>query len=124
MGARLMKRVSMVVLGLFATIGSASADTLSVADVLVDFEDLVGKQVTADCGMLSAAGPSPATCIESAGSMNMIMVDLTSATRENRKFAVTKCATFEGCSVRVTGKLGRFFGSTIPILNAPEFEAR
>ncbi|WP_336801793.1 hypothetical protein [Kaistia sp. MMO-174] len=119
-----MKRVFAGALALFATIGSASAETMTLAEALVDFPDLVGKTVSINCDRLFASGSSSLACFGAEGQAIMMMVDLQSADRESRKFAITQCSTADTCKAVMTGKIERFMGANTPILTGAHLQPR
>jgi hypothetical protein len=95
------KREFIFSLFVLASINSYAQESLEVSDVLLDYNSIIGQEVTAS-GFYLQMGEM-ALLYEEPGSMTFLQVDSSGADRETRKYLLKNCGS--GCNIQLTGKV-------------------
>lgn len=87
--------------------GPRSGTVVSVADLLADYDSLVGKRINVR-GFLFSLGES-LILYEEFGSMVAVFVDFSALSREDRRSVLQRCSS--GCEIVLRGATGQVMGN-------------
>lgn len=99
---------------IFISINSYAQESFEVSDVLLDYNSIIGQEVTVS-GFYLQMGEM-AFLYEEPGSMTSLYIDSSGADRETRKYLLKNCGS--GCNIQLTGKVANVMFSPGIILKS------